>query len=181
MTKSRKLLYSVLAVTALLILAFLFSNRSKEIELVAPAQKPQELQQLFTKLKKDKFVIEQVDGTGTLRFSNCETEENFDFSGTGVQSYYARSPIAIPDNIYPDFHLYVLNFETPDVARNYADQILFATRNQQWSDGECVYNKIPWKVVRNERNVYLLTARAEVLRMYVDRYGDFLQDSKNSE
>lgn len=170
-------MFWVLAVAPFLILLFLLYIRNKPIDLVAPAHPPMELQQLFTKLKKDNFVIEQIDNPGILSFNNCNAKENYDFSGTGVQRYYIHSPIAIRDNIYPDFRLSVLNFKSPDVARNYANQILVASK-QMWSDGECVHNKIPWKLVRVENNVYLLTTKAEVLRTYIEHYGDLLQNSK---
>lgn len=133
----KKWLWS-LSIAGLLLIVIAFGwmdhagDKTHKIVLTALTQLPQALQQLFTKLKKDKFVIKQVDRAEVLRFGNYGTKEHYVFSGTGVQNYYIRRPIAIQGNIYPDFSLTVLTLETPDTARNYASQIALATPFTIW-------------------------------------------------
>lgn len=135
------------------------------------------LQRLFSQLKKDQFNIE-AQSLGTLGFLACSKEETRTYKGSGVRQYYMRRPVSIGISsgpVYPDFLLQVLEFEYASEAEEHAKWII--GRGMIW-DNECISgltSKGPEKIVVNGTVVYILSARAEMLRDFTEKYGKQLE------
>lgn len=137
---------------------------------------PVELTRLFAQLKKDQFAIE-ARPLESLGFTACPTGETRTYKGSGLRMYYFRHPTPIPISsgpVYPDFLLQVLEFEQASEAEDQAKWI--ESRGMLWDD-HCVSmtSKGPEKIVVNGTTVYILFARAEMLRDFTEKYGNQLK------
>lgn len=133
---------------------------------------------LFSKLNLDlgleKFVIEnqKSDSVYNLRYFDCDRNVNILVKGEGVRWYYIKRTEAKPKNYFPDFVLYVLEFNNENEAKLNYDKISLALI----SSGRFCNGKGPKDLVMNTSEVFYLTSRAEMFRGYID---DFVQKIKN--
>lgn len=80
----------------------------------------------------------------------------------------------LQENIYADFNLTVMVFDSVDSAQHFVNKIEMIGKTSGYSDGECIYRKNPWIVIADGRYVYYMEARAEMLRGVIERYTDFI-------
>ncbi|WP_140918707.1 hypothetical protein [Limnobaculum xujianqingii] len=166
------------AIIAVIIWFTLFPSRQHQILLTHQGDNPPSLERLFKQLEKDNFTTEQRSSSETLAFYRCETKEDYRFTGSGVRHFYFNRtfPIKSPiGNVYPDFHLYVLSFETEQQASAYAIKINAAKRYYDSNDDKCEFDKAPWKIVTNGPTLYYLDTRAQMLIDFIEQYGKLLE------
>jgi hypothetical protein len=132
---------------------------------------------LQTRLLKANFEFIEKDSVTSWSENDCNLNKIVQVKGEGIRSYTAISNEKIGEDkkVRPDFVMLVFGFENEQIAeKNF--QIISSVVH---SAGGYCNGKSPESIVRNGKEVFYFTTRAEMFRTYVDEYTKFIRDFKN--
>ncbi len=131
---------------------------------------------LQTRLLKANFDFIEKDSGTSWSENDCTLNKIIQVKGAGIRSYTAVSKEKIGEdkNIRPDFVILVFSFENEQIAEQNFKIISSAVNS---AGGYC-NGKSPENIVRNGKEVFYFTTRAEMFRTYIDEYAKFIHDFK---
>ena len=131
---------------------------------------------LQTRLLKANFDFIEKDSGTSWSENDCTLNKIIQVKGEGIRSYTAVSKEKIGEdkNIRPDFVILVFSFDNEQIAEQNFKIISSAVNS---AGGYC-NGKTPENIVRNGKEVFYFTTRAEMFRTYIDEYAKFIHDFK---
>lgn len=123
------------------------------------------LTRLRDDLQKETFRIE-ARKEGSIGWYDGEKKKYLVVKGDGIRRYYIQRKEAEPENYYPDFSMYVLEFSTEAQARACLEKINAALSTRD----EFRHGKAPQTAVVNQNEVFCLSTRAEMFRGYINDF-----------
>jgi len=146
-----------------------------EIEVIKTADKADN-SVLFSKfladLSSETFQIETTELNTKKSYKDCDRNVFLNMEGQGIRKYYVKRQEEKPKNYYPDFIVWVYEFENEGKAINVEKRILAALM----SKGRLCEGKDPTNIVRNKNEVFQLQTRAEMFRGYINDFGEKLKN-----
>lgn len=132
----------------------------------------------FERLTQDGYAIEPLSSKKTTSsFYNCQTDEEYLFSGSGVEGFYFKRAVpinALGGKVYPDFVITLFTFSSPEEAILYRDKII-ASHHYHRANEKCSWNKMAWTIEANGQWVFYFIASADMLRDFTEKYRLFVQ------
>lgn len=131
---------------------------------------------LQTRLLKANFEFIEKDSGTSWSENDCSLNKIIQVKGQGIRSYTAVSNEKVGEDkkVRPDFVLLVFGFENEQIAEQNFQIIASAVHS---ANGYC-NGKSPENIVRNGKEVFYFTTRAEMFRPYIDEYAKFIHDFK---
>ncbi|MDO7138122.1 hypothetical protein [Algibacter lectus] len=114
-------------------------------------------------LNNKKFKIEETKLIESKSYKNCKDNIILRIEGKGLKKYYVKRTESKPKNYYPDFIMWVYEFENESQAVTAKKKILNAFKS---SNGYC-NGKKPNYLVLYDNKIIHLTTRAEMFRGYI--------------
>ncbi|MWW25730.1 hypothetical protein [Algibacter lectus] len=114
-------------------------------------------------LNNKKFKIEETKLIESKFYKNCKDNIILRIEGKGLKKYYVKRTESKPKNYYPDFIMWVYEFENESQAVTAKKKILNAFKS---SNGYC-NGKEPNYLVLYDNKIIHLTTRAEMFRGYI--------------
>ncbi len=121
------------------------------------------IEKLLKDFSKVKFKIETTEVIGTNSYANCNDNLILKIEGRGIKQYYVKRTEAKPKNYYPDFIMFIYEFENEDSAINAENEIIKAYKS---GNGYC-NGKGPFYIIRYKNQIIDLRTRAEMFRGYI--------------
>lgn len=121
--------------------------------------------------KKEKFKIESVELIKENSYNNCKDNQILKLRGNGIKKYYIKRIEAKPKNYYPDFMMWVYEFETEEETIATEKEIRKAFDS---GNGFC-NGKAPEYFVRYKNKIVHLGTRAEMFRGYIKNYAETIK------
>lgn len=131
---------------------------------------------LQTRLLKANFEFIEKDSGTSWSENDCSLNKIIQVKGQGIRSYTAVSNEKVGEDkkVRPDFVLLVFGFENEQIAEQNFQIIASAVHS---ANGYC-NGKSPENIVRNGKEIFYFTTRAEMFRPYIDEYTQFIRDFK---
>ena len=133
---------------------------------------------LISKLEKDfkiqKFKIEKVEFIEENTYDNCKENLIIKIKGKGIKKYYVKRQESKPKNYYPDFIMWVYEFETEGETVAVKKGIKKALDS---GNGFC-NGKSPEYIIRYQNKIIHLGTRAEMFRGFIKNYADKIEHYK---
>jgi len=126
------------------------------------------ISQLEEDFKKGKFIIDSKEDGKEKSFSNCNDNLILKIKGDGIRRYYVKRTEAKPKNYYPDFMVWIFEFDTEDEAEDVKEEIQEAFDS---GNGFC-NGKTPHYLVRYKNKFVLLGTRAHMFMDYPKEYAE---------
>lgn len=150
-------------------------NSETKTEVVNTVDK-QDNKTLFFKFKADLkrgyFKIENTELNSGMSYNDCNQNIILSVKGKGIRKYYIKRQKDKPKNYYPDFVLWVYEFENEGQAKEIENKIVLALK----SGNSFCNGKSPEFITRNGSEVFQLSTRAEMFRGYINEYGKKLKN-----
>ena len=150
-------------------------NSETEIEVVNTVDK-KDNRELFSKFKADLregyFKIEKTELNSGMSYNDCNKNIILNIKGEGIRKYYIKRQKDKPKHYYPDFVLWVYEFENEEQAKEVENKIVAALK----SGNRFCNGKSPEFITRNGNEVFQLSTRAEMFRGYISEYGKKLKN-----
>lgn len=133
------------------------------------------ISKLEPEFKKDKFKIEKIEFMEENTYDNCDDNLILKITGKGIKKYYVKRQEAKPKNHYPDFVLWIYEFETEGETIAVEKEI-----RKAFDSGNSFCNgKSPEYIVRYKNKIIHLGTRAEMFRDYVKTYAEKIKQFNN--
>ncbi len=131
---------------------------------------------LFSKfnadIKQEKFKIENIEMNSEMSYNDCIRNVILTIKGQGIRKYYIKRQEAKPKNFYPDFILWVYEFDNEEQAQKVKNLINDALKS---GSGFC-NGKDPKLITKNGNKVFYLSTRAEMFRSYIINFGKKIEN-----
>ena len=126
-----------------------------------------------TRLLQQNFDFFEKDSGTSWSENDCGLNKIVQVKGQGIRSYKAisKEKLGAEKKIRPDFIILVFAFDHEQQAEQSYQMIASAV----YSAGGFCNGKSPETIVRNGKEVFYLTTRAEMFRSYIDDYAKFIQ------
>lgn len=147
------------------------NTKTKKINTKRTIDDKELIAHLEKDFKKEKFKIESKKKNGKSSYAICKDNLTLEIEGSGIKQYYIKRTEAKPKNYYPDFSMYVYEFDTEEETFAVQKEIqkAFGTGN-----GFC-NGKEPNYIVRYKNKIVHLSTRAEMFRDYIKNYGEKIE------
>lgn len=135
------------------------------------------LDAFFKRLNQDGFNQDErlyFERSGSVRFSDCNSNQYYQFNGSGIKWYGFKSNTRIYNKYYPSFSVLILTFDSTIEAEKYK-KIIEKSELQLNSGYHCGVNKGPHAIITKGHFVYYISS-ANIFLDYVVKYAKVLQD-----
>lgn len=118
--------------------------------------------------RKGKFKIESKEDKREESFSNCNDNLILKIKGNGIRRYYVKRTEAKPKNYYPDFMIFIYEFDSEAEAEDVEEEI----REAFYSGNGFCNGKGHDYLVRYKNKVVQLATRAHMFMDYTKEYAE---------